>query len=348
LDWHSELDDPTYFPDIYYSAIGSKNTAVMGYANLGDSQIIIKEDSPADSTVFSRTAELRGDEVAFPIKAGVTGTGAISPNSIAQLIDEPLFLSRNGVYAITSNAITYERTLQNRSYFVDNKLCKEDNLEKAQSVVWNGYYLCAVNGNVYLLDSRQKTYEKENPNGFVYECFFWNNIDVAKWLVIGGDLYFVTPQGAVCRFKTHETTMEKYNDNGQPIRAIWATKPDDDGYPEMYKSMMKKGCLAVLAPYTASSCKVYYGVDGRNDKFIREVSFVKEGTLDISTIFDIVNFERLTFDSSDAPREIHFGKKQKKYTRLQLIFENDALNEGFGIHKVVKTYTINGYSKGRR
>jgi hypothetical protein len=30
------------------------------------------------------------------------------------------------------------------------------------------------------------------------------------------------------------------------------------------------------------------------------------------------------------------------------MFVNEELNEGFGIHKIVKTYKVNGYSKNRR
>ena len=38
-------------------------------------------------------------------------------------------------------------------------------------------------------------------------------------------------------------------------------------------------------------------------------------------------------------------KKVKKYKRLQIIVENDALNEGFGVLQIVKTFTIGNYAK---
>ena len=68
----------------------------------------------------------------------------------------------------------------------------------------------------------------------------------------------------------------------------------------------------------------------------------------MSSIFEEITFDRMSFDSNTGPREVYFNKKQRKYKRLQLIFENNVVNEGFGIFKIVKTYEIKGYSKNRR
>ena len=70
--------------------------------------------------------------------------------------------------------------------------------------------------------------------------------------------------------------------------------------------------------------------------------------MDISNWFTNVNFERFTFVANDNPREIYFNKQQRKYKRLMLMFVNEEVNEGFGIHKIVKTFKTNGYSKNRR
>ena len=98
----------------------------------------------------------------------------------------------------------------------------------------------------------------------------------------------------------------------------------------------------MLTPFSKSSCRVYFAVDGKTEKF------VKEGTMDIASLFEEIDFSRLSFEGGTGPREIYFNKKQRKYKRLQLIFENNVVDEGFGIYKIVKTFTVGGYSKNRR
>ena len=63
--------------------------------------------------------------------------------------------------------------------------------------------------------------------------------------------------------------------------------------------------------------------------------------------WDDIDFERFTFNSNESPQEIYFNKKQKKYKRLMIVIRNDSLNEPFGIHEIVKTFTYNNYSKNR-
>ena len=64
-------------------------------------------------------------------------------------------------------------------------------------------------------------------------------------------------------------------------------------------------------------------------------------------IFDFgdVDFERFTFNTLDNPQVKAFNKKVKKFIVLQLIFENDSIDEGFGIYGVQVQYAIGGYVK---
>ena len=138
-DRFSEKDKPEYFPDMNYSKVGTEGTRIMGYLKLGEYLAIVKQDNQQDSTIFLRSAKLNDVTSApeFPLKQGITGVGAIAPGSLRTLKDEPLFLSRSGIYGISTNAITFERTVQNRSYFVDAQLTKEPGLEQAAAVEWN-------------------------------------------------------------------------------------------------------------------------------------------------------------------------------------------------------------------
>jgi len=340
-DWYSELFDPTYFPDLNYSVVGTSDTAIVGYQKMGKYQVILKEDNSQDSTVFQRYGTLNSDgTVTFSIEQGIAGIGAVSKYCFALLADEPLFLSRQGVQAITSNTITAERTIRNRSFYVDNYLLKEANLQNAVACEWNGYYVLCVNNHAYILDGKAKSYKERAyiAYDYNYECYYWTNIPAVCLLSVAGELYFGTAEGKICKFNTDISNLTKYSDNGSAIVASWATINDDDGAPHLYKSMTKKGCLVTIKPYTRSSCKIYASKDGELQQKIREQS------MDIID-WDDIDFDRFTFNTNDNPQDIFFKKKVKKYKRLQIIVENDALNEGFGILQIAKTYSVGNYAK---
>ncbi len=338
-DWFSSTGDPTYFQETDYNIIGNSNTKIMGYGKIGQHLIIVKEDNSQDTTIFLRTPYI-GEEnkTYFTLQGSITGIGAISQYSFAQLVDEPLFLSRNGVYAITSNTITAERTLQNRSHFIDNKLTNEENLENAVAHVWNGYYLISINGNVYLLDSRQKS-ELEMQTNFVYEAYFWQGIKANCFMSIEDLLYFGDDDGNICVFKSNEIGMNRFSDDGRAIKAVWSIKMDDDDLGLMSKTLSKKGCVLTLKPMIRSSINIgYKTLENTKEKHVLTYS---AGILD----FNYIDFTRFTFISNDNARTVVIRHKIKKYVALQFIFSNEKVNEGFGIFNFIKCYTPINYIK---
>lgn len=346
VDWISELDDPSYIPDNSYAVVGDQATAIIGYRRLGEYLAVIKADNGQDSTVFLRSANVSEAGVAtFPLRQSIAGVGAVSKRGFGNIGDEQLFLSGDGVYALTTNALTAERIVQNRSFFVDARLNKESGLDKAAAVSWAGMYLVAVNGHVYVLDGRQdKTYRAKSQGDYIYECYYWENVPAVCWMnhktPDGGEtLYFGTEDGRVCHFKSGVTAMERYNDDGEAIKAVWSTPADDDGDVTIYKTLLKKGNSVTLKPYTRSSAKVYFRTEEDPVAWM-----ATEGELDIFDWADI-DFRRFTFNANDAPREILFNTKVKRYKRLQVIIINDAVNEGFGVFGITKHYVTGNFAK---
>ncbi|MBC8547220.1 hypothetical protein H8711_09820 [Clostridiaceae bacterium NSJ-31] len=353
-DWISNINDPTYFPDMNYSNVGVSGTAIMGYARVGEYLAIIKEDNAQDSTIFFRSASYDGTTITFPLKQGIAGIGAIAPGSFATIDDEPLFLARTGVYAITSNLINAERTVQNRSYYVDPALTKEPNLAGAIAVNWNNKYLVCVNNNCYVLDGNQpKSYVSKTNGDYIYECYHWNNIPAVCFFEHDGDLYFGKADGWICRFNNDlamsERPMEAYSDNwhadetkdnSEAIYCQWATKADDDGDFMTLKTMPKKGSGIQIKPYQRSSVEILV----RTDRDTLEQSMTS-AYMDIWNWSDI-DFERISFNSNDAPQVVPMNFKVKKYKTLQFIVRNKAKNEGFGILGIIKRYVKGNYAKG--
>ena len=336
-DWYSNLDDPAYFPDTGYTNIGSSNSAIMGYLKQYDSLIVVKEDDVQDAELYIRNSAMDSNgKLYFPVKQGVKGMGAVSRKAFGILRDDPMFLSREGVFAVVSATISQERTLQDRSYYVNAQLTKEQ-LSQAVAVVWNGYYILCINGVCYVADSRQKsTYQVTEQYG--YEWYYWTNIPAVVFMEHEGELFFGTDDGRVCKFNTDIYGMNKYSDDGEPIEAIWTTKMDDMGDFMYRKSLMKKGCGVMIKPYTRSSIEIFVDTDKEMSRFLRG------GTMDLLDFGDI-DFERLTFNANDNPQVVPFNRKVKKFILLQCIFRNAEVDEGFGVFGCKLQYTRAGFVK---
>lgn len=340
-DWVCALNDPTYFPDLSYTNVGVDGTEIVGYCRIGDEQAIFKRDNQQDSTIYLRyvSANPLTGKKAFAIKQGLQGIGALATGSFGYLLDEPLFLSRRGIYALTNNAITYSNSVQNRSYFVDARLTKEPNLQDAVSAVWLGYYILCVNNHCYLLDGNQnRAYKPQSYGDFVYECYYWENIPARVFSTYDNHLFFGTADGRICRFNDDDPTMSRYADDGKPIKAAWATKSTDHGDFMMLKTLVKKGCGILTKPYTHSSATIEIRT---NNDFGRVTNTRNLSLFD----FNDIDFANFSFVTNDAPQVLTMNSKAKKYSTIQVIVRNEVINEGFGIFGIILRYTVGNYYK---
>lgn len=346
-DWRCESNNPLYFSDFSYTKVGADGAAIIGYSAISDSQAIIKADDRSETTIYFRgyNIDTTTSKVQFPVRRAAAGAGAVAKRAFAYLPEEPVFLSRTGVFALTSSNITALQVARNRSYYVDAALTKEEHLENACAVVWNGYYVLAVNGHAYVMDTNQNVaYKPQSYGDYVYECYYWDNFPAVRMMESRGNLYFGTSDGRICKLNTDIDTMQAYSDGGTlgadgkitgstAISAEWHTKADDDGDFMTYKTMVKRGSGVMMKPYTRSSIQVYARTERDFGRKIRD------GIADIFSWTDI-DFSRFTFNSNDAPQVLPFNSKVKKYKTLQLIMKNDAMNEAFGIFGIIKRYTI--------
>lgn len=338
FDYRSGYGDPTYFPDLGYTRVGS-DTPIMGYCAIGSYQAIVKAPSQQEATVYLRQESLLDGKTIYPVRQGVSGVGAVSPYAFATLLDEPLFLSPQGVFGLCTSSVSEEKAVQNRSYFIDSALKGENGLENASATVWRGLYVLALGNRCYLLDGGQeKSWRSQSMGDYVYECYHWENIPARCIAARGEDLFFGTEDGRLCRFSTDVPGMERYSDDGAAIPCAWSTKADDDGSFTQYKTMMRRGSGIMIKPYLRSSVKVNI----RTEKDLgRDLSY---STMDIWS-WEELDFSRMDFTENDAPRVVPFGSRVGRYLTLQITVKNDGLNEGFGVYGIVKRFTKEGNVK---
>ncbi|MBQ2840271.1 MAG: hypothetical protein IJE70_02895 [Oscillospiraceae bacterium] len=337
-DWYSGVNDPLFVPDINYTEIGMDSSRIMGYLRTGSEQAILKSDGE-DATIYMRSYSALSDgSVIFPIKQGTSGIGAIAPHAICSFLDDPLYLTRNGVYAICSQDISNERALNIRSTKINKKLLRENNISDAVMCEWNGYLILCVNGVAYVADAAQKQYPFNKTNTFEYEWYYWTNIPARVLYSNGGELYFGTDDGRICMFNNDlvnsrgELKSEAYSDDGEAIVAEWATNLSSDGSFMQEKTLVKTGSGVLLKSYNRSGVSVIVRTDR---DFGREVTERSAGIFN----FEDIDFSEFTFNT--APYSvIPFNSKVKKYSAIQIICRNDKPNHAFGIGGIVRRYFL--------
>ena len=246
-EWHSAMDDFTYFPDINYKDLGSKQTKITGYQLLADNALaVFKETSATEPSLFIRTGKfeklLPDDEFEQAIFSDVTsfiGEGSYAPQGSCFFNGEPIIISRNGVYAIKANhnVASTERYAVERGFPINRALAKEPNLQNAKSIVHNGRLYIAINNKVYVADSRYIYDELGN-----YEWWVWDNMPVESWGIIENEVHFGTPFGNLCKFG------ESFEDKTQ-TSGVFSPSSATDDFTEFTSSsidFIKNGDKCVL------------------------------------------------------------------------------------------------------
>ena len=335
-DWYSAVNDPLFVPDLNYTEIGLDSSEIMGYLRTGSEQAVLKSDGDG-ATIYMRSyGTLSDGSVIFPLAQGTSGLGAVARGAMTTFLDDPVYLTRNGVYAIALQNISNERALNLRSTRINSRLLLEENLSDAIMCEWEGYLLLCTNGNCYVADAAQRTYSQNKTATYEYEWYYWTNIPAVAFCVSGEVLYFGTEDGRLCRFNNDmknsrgEILSKAYSDDGAAICARWATPLSDDGDFMRLKTMAKVGSGVFLKSYSRSGASVCIRTDA---DFEREIAGKSAGVFN----FEDINFEDFTFNTSPYT-VVPFNQRIKKYKAIQIICKNEKLNHAFGIGGIIRKY----------
>ena len=375
-DFYSEYEDGLFIGDLSFGLLGDAAAPITGYAKLGIYLVTYKQGEESGRNVFLRTgtitdtlnladlldsSQLAVDNAMFNISDVISGEGCVSPWGCGTLGGEPLYLSRRGMIAVTGSEVSGRRIAQNRSYYINGALNREDP-SAVRCCEWGQFFAIAAGGRIYLLDGEQKTYESKEPkSSHQYEAYYFTGVDASAVWTVGDELRFGRKGGMVARFVTQSTTdayldldvpnpygpnmadpgahqlyLDWLTSKGKPICARWETPLSNLGSWAYYKSV--KAVWVAAQPYTRSGGSVYYASDKDFEKLVRSY------TMDIFNWEDI-DFNRFTFNTLDRPQIVNTRKKKKRIKLFAVVVENANMMEPFGLLAIHINYKMGGKIK---
>lgn len=304
--WRSGIYDATYWPDLAFINVGSDNEKVMNFSKQYDSLVIIKERS-----LYAMSFASDANGVFFTTKPINDQVGCVASESTQLIENNPVFLSKKGVYMLTQSAIRDERNVKLISENVNRSLLSEPNLDRAVSVDYNGKYMLFVNSKGYIYDYRAGAW------------YIWDNINPSSFLE-KDSLYFGSSSGMIYRFKL-EGEPDAFNDDGEPINAYWYSKLMDLGISERYKNINK--IFYTMKPNSRTSIDVY------------KIDNTQEEVLIHSNRMDLFNFKEMFFDyfsfiGINLPQSRSIKAKIKKIAYFQVKVQNNKVGESLGVTSI--------------
>lgn len=338
-DWYSGQNDPGYWGDTAYSVLGQSDSAIVGYSIINARLAAHKNAPAAERNVIVREGNLADSKPSFPIVNMLQGEGAAAPYSFAYLSTEPLFLTKLGLFAITTADITGERYAQQRSFYLNGKLLEEPGLEDAFALVYKDMYWLCLNGSVYILDGLQPvSTDKSAPYSTrQYAGFYCTNVPARVMWQEDGALYFGSEGGQVRAFYTDPAVLTSYSDDGAPVYACWRT-PDLQGR-SFYRSKTFSRVYVELASAVATSVRALGRVDGIWEELFRDDTSAR--------YFDWSNLDwgKWSWSCDDTPRTIGEKTRVKKVDKAGFKLENGEVNEPFGLENINIEFVETGYYK---
>lgn len=316
----SDLEDITYMPVENVIKIGLEVVPITGMVlTNGGKLAVLKPVSDTDNTIFYvGYGTFKGKE-AFPLEGSTKGEGNIGKHAHATLINEPLILTENGVFALNTATLSDERYVYHRSYYIDSKLKAENNLKDAIGIVNDGKYYLAINDHVYVADSRFKSSNNNaRYSNYQYEWYYWTNLPVRVWFVWNNELYFGDKSGNICRFR-RDNDANRFKDNTSVVEAEWNSAILDMNH-RAYKKNIKR--IAIQSNPTTSKMDIGYRLKG-GEKEVLSKEYI----------------------DSEFPKTTIIRKKAKKLSYFSIYVGNDE-DTNMNFNTITVVYTVGSFYKG--
>lgn len=175
---------PFYFGEYDFFSDGNGKATVRAMLTVGDKLAVFKESDDGHGGIFYHEIKYTADDLVpriYPVASIHSGIGACA--GAISFFDDPVFVSKRGISALESEQLNYTRSVGMRSSSINNELLRS-NLSNAKLGIWEGYLVIAVDGIVYLGDSRRRY----RDIGGSYEYEWFKLCDIGIWEG-GTDIY---------------------------------------------------------------------------------------------------------------------------------------------------------------
>lgn len=317
---YSHINNVTYIPADNTIVAGLEVVPLTGLVRLNDGKMAaLKDVSDTDATLFRIGYATFNGEEKFNIEGSVKGEGNISNYAHDTLINEPLILTSNGVFALNTATLTDEIYVYHKSYYIDTKLKQESNLKNAVGISNDGKYYLAINDHVYVADSRFKTTNSNSKySNYQYEWFYWTNLPVRIWFVWNNELYFGDKYGNICKFRDN-SDENRFKDNTKNVEAEWNSVILDLNNIANKKNIKR---VAISSNPTNSQLDIGYRLKNGDKQVLSKV-----------------------YTNSTYPKTTIIRKKAKKLSFFSLYVENKE-NSNMNFNSICVVYTVGSYYKG--
>ena len=211
--YYSDVSKPFIVSDLSWFDVDSE---IVCFTRSSNYLAVITKDN-GRNTIFLASEESRvvdsdtgATETYYSVKASNSGIGAIAPKCVAILSDEPLFLSKTGVFGLLTNWQS-EKYAINRSSRINRRLCKEPNLENAVGIAFNDYFYLAINGRMYVLDGRHK--ESDRAGNKPLEAYYFEGLPAIENMYVVGDRMYFSDDDGIYTWNDDLMDIERYYDN---------------------------------------------------------------------------------------------------------------------------------------
>lgn len=323
---YSMVGNPAYFPANAFVVVGSDQFAITDMVSQQQQLLIYKEDSarivdPFINPLFESNSGLN------PYNFGYRDLNETVGNSIpggVQLVkDSPVSVYGESVWFWGITSVESQRSadiISDRIKISLNEL-GEEAIELGSTFNYQAeteYWLC-VGNKVFVWNYGNNTW------------YTYTNISGRDFTEFNGIIYYIADDG-IRKFSNVKS------DNGVTIPAkLYLGFTDFNSL--QYRKMMRDEWLAI-APDARTSVTIKFITD-RDEEVGAEPYKVEYRFLD----FDDVDFNDFSFETNVNPQPKRLKAKVKKFTYLQVLFENLEDDESLTILKLLMNSQVQGYSR---
>lgn len=300
----SGSENASYFPANEFYKVSSNDHAITDLQPQYDRLLIFKEDrthySYAQSNpLYANNAGL--NEYIYPAYDLNEAVGNIAFNGVQLIENDPVSINSKAAWRWTNTQVEDERNARVISDRVKELLLDSD-LSNAITYDYQTQKELWIN-----VDDIVYIYNYGNDTWYIYD-----NITANWFLEIGEYLYYGN-DGTVERFDGN-------NDNNTAIYAIMELGYTDFDVNWLYKNTRK--LWVTIQPDARTTMKVLWETDKKklDSGDALEVEYYY---LD----FNDIDFNLISFNSSQAPQGQRLKIRAKKYQYIKFIFENAELNQ---------------------